>query len=467
MFKKLLNNIVFKNFSYLTISTVLSQLISLITVLKITSILNPDDYGLYTFLIAQGMLLMKIGDLGNRNIVIRTIAREPLQTNDLILNGALLRTLAIIFIFFIYIVYNHFLGSLSLENLLLIFVFTLVCCFSNLFEMVYLGTQRMFPSSIINLSYSVIWFMIVFYLPDETLDVTFIFLLYTLTNFIKAALYLAFLKYYQLLVGKVSNFMVSSKQFVAESWPYFVMILIMLPLTSFANNFLDINSTKDQIGYFNLSQRLMGPVSLIIGMMLTALFPNLSALWSNDKKRFYHYLSNGFRFFILVSMVFCFLFTLFAKEVVVLLFPAEYLPAVAVCRIQVWYIFLTSIDSLIGVILGAANKEKLILRFGIVYFLICTPALYYGSTFGALGLSYSYIIAFGACLIYVWPTFKKSLSMNIRHDNYIWLVALGLFSISYFVSADTALGYKILLSLGVLVGIMTYCSKIYKSLKYE
>src|SRR5690606_26179434 len=107
MIKKILNNVVFKNFSYLTIGTVIAQLISLVTVLKITNILNPDDYGLFTFLIAQGLLLLKIGDLGNRNIVIRTIARDPTQTNDLLVNGAILRVIALFILFVFYFIYNQ------------------------------------------------------------------------------------------------------------------------------------------------------------------------------------------------------------------------------------------------------------------------------------------------------------------------------------------------------------------------
>ena len=451
MLKRILNNIVFRNFSYLTIGMVISQLISLITILKLTTILSPGDYGLYTFLIAQGMLLTKIGDLGNSNIIIRSIARDSSRTNDLLFNGAILRTLAIIVLFLIYMGYNYFLGSLTQENLFLIFVFTLISCFSKLFELVFLGNQKMFPSSIINLGYSIIWFGIVFFLPSIGIDVIIIFLLYIIINFVKLVLYLVSLKHHKLLVGRVRNFRNSSKQIIKESWPYFVLILIMLPLTSFSNNFLDINSTKEQIGYFNLSERLIGPLSLIITMMLTAVFPNLSALWIKDKAKFHNYLSKGFRVFMLISMVFCFLFTMFAKDVVDLLFPKSYLPAVAVCQLQVWYLFLTSIDSLVGVVLGAANKEKLILRFGIMYFLVCTPALYYGSKYGALGLSFSYVVSFGVCLVYVWIIFKKSLNIKIRNDGFIWLLALSLFVISYLFSASLDLTYKLMLSI-ILIG---------------
>ena len=163
MLKRILNNIVFKNFSYLTIGTVVSQLISLFTILKITSILNPDDYGLFTFLIAQGMLLLKIGDLGNRNIVIRTIARKPEKTNDLILKGAIMRIIAVVVLSIIYLIYNYYFGNLSPEYLILIFIFSLVSCLSSLFELVFHGNQKMLPSAIINLCFNICWFVVVFF----------------------------------------------------------------------------------------------------------------------------------------------------------------------------------------------------------------------------------------------------------------------------------------------------------------
>jgi O-antigen/teichoic acid export membrane protein len=249
-----------------------------------------------------------------------------------------------------------------------------------------------------------------------------------------------------------------------ESWPYFVMILILLPLTSLANNFLDINSTTEEIGFFNLSERLLGPISLVVGMSLSAIFPNLSAMWSNNKEKFHKYLSIGFGVYMIVSMLICFIFTLFSKEIVMLLFPDSYIPAIKVCQMQVWYLFFTSVDSLIGVVLGAANREKLILRFSVVYFLICTPVLFYSSSFGALGISYGYVISYGICLIYVWLTFKKSLNIKIKYDSTIWLLAIILFIISYYLTSETSLVYKLLICVTILGLLIPYLFKIYKPL---
>jgi O-antigen/teichoic acid export membrane protein len=199
-------------------------------------------------------------------------------------------------------------------------------------------------------------------------------------------------------------------------------------------------------------------------MSLSAIFPNLSAMWSKNREKFYRYLSIGFGVYMMASMLICFIFTLFSKEIVILLFPDDYTPAIKVCQMQVWYLFFTSVDSLVGVVLGAANREKLILRFSIVYFLICTPVLFYSSKYGALGISYGYVISYGACLIYVWLTFKKSLNIKIKYDLRIWLLAISLFIISFYLTADISLIYKLIICLAVLGLLLPYSFKLYKPL---
>ncbi|MGN6637629.1 MAG: oligosaccharide flippase family protein, partial [Mucilaginibacter sp.] len=123
MLKQILQHKVFKNFSYLTIGTVLAQVISLLTILKITHILVPSEYGVFSFLMVQGTLILTLGDFGVRNIVIRTIARDPKTTNDLIVNGTILRTIALVVLVVLYIAYNYFFGHLSVFQMALIFIY--------------------------------------------------------------------------------------------------------------------------------------------------------------------------------------------------------------------------------------------------------------------------------------------------------------------------------------------------------
>jgi len=460
--KKIFTNTVFKNFSYLSIGSVLSQLISLLTIIKITQALSPNDYGIYTFLIVQGTLLLTISDLGLRNIVIRSIAREPARANDIIFNSAVLKSAAILFLSLLYILYNSLFGSLNSEQLLFVFLFSFISCFIKLFETAYLGNQKMLPPALVNLAFSIVWFAVIYLLPANLITVTFLFILFLAVNLVKAVIYYIFLKYQRLLKGEIRNFWSSSRGLLKESWPYFALILVMLPFTQFSNNFLDLNSTAIEIGYFNLSERLIGPVSFVLDFALIAIFPNLSSLWIKNEKQFNRFVSVGFKYFILLALVFCFLFTLFARDVVTSIFPASYLPAVAVCQLQIWYLFLTSIDSLIGTILGATNKEKMILKLGILRSLISTPMLYYGSTFGALGLSYGYVISFALFQIYLWYVFKKTTRIKINLSGMFWLLSIALFFVAQFAASHISFIYKLILALAVLGGAAFHISKTYR-----
>ncbi|WP_162417030.1 oligosaccharide flippase family protein [Cyclobacterium roseum] len=453
MIKKIFHNKVFKNFSYLTIGSILSQLISLLTVLKITKILHPDDYGLYTFMIAQGTLLLTVGDLGIRNIVIRTIARDPNRSKDLIYNGAILRTLALLVLGAVYLIYNHFLGNLQAEELLFVLLFALISCFGKLFETAFLGHQKMLPPSVINLSFSVLWFLWIFIIPAAIVDVPFLFYSFLFLNIIKNLVFHIILSKQGLILGKMDGFLASSYSLLRESWPYLALVLVMLPYTKFTNNFLDINSTREEIGYFNLSERLTGPISFVLDFGLVAIFPNLSALWISNKSKFKNYISVGFKYYMLFGMLLCFLFTLFAEELFGLIFPASYLPAVLVCQLQVWYLFLTSVDSLIGTVFGATNNEKKILRLGIVNSLFSTPILFFSSQYGALGLASGMIFSFAVFQFYLWHVFGKTLQFKIEDRGLMWISAAVLFGFSYFIANEIGFIYKFLV--GVLVLALT------------
>lgn len=453
MLQKLLHNKVIQNFSYLTIGSVLSQLIGLIVVLKISRIFAPEDYGIYTFIFTQSLLINTIGDLGMRNIIIRAISRDSSRTNDLIYNGLKLRFIASSVLMLFYLIYNHFLGSLNNTQILILFLFAFSGIISNLFENVFLGQQKMLTPSLFNLGFNILWVVIIFALPAVYFSVLLLLIIQLGIGIIKSGILYTIMRKRRILIGKVNSFAKSSNSLLKESWPYFSLMLVMLPTVYLANNFLDINSTKAEIGYFNLSQKLMMPVTMVTGFALSAIFPNLSAIWTKDSQRFYLLVAKGIRFMILSALLLCFLFTLFAKDIVVLLFSASYLPSVEVCQLQVWYVFLMGVNSFIGTVWGAENKEKLILKTAIINAIISTPLLFFGSKYGALGLSYGYVVSFALFEIYLWYKFQKTMPVRIEHSWLIWVIVIILFLISYLMPDNISVLLKLCISLPVIIGL--------------
>lgn len=459
LFNRLRQYEVFRNFSYLTIGGILSQAIGLITLIKLARVFSPDHYGLYTFLLVQGQIIITIGDLGFTNVVIRSIARDRLRTRELLRAALGLKLGAVILLTLVYLGYNSAWGHISVNEVILICLFAALNCMNTLFESIFVGNKKMLPISIINISTNMVWCIVVFLMPEHRVNVVFVFTLFILLNFLKAAIFYLYLKFRNFIVGPARNFLNSSKQLLKESWPFLSLSLVMLPINYFSNNFLDINSTKEELGYFNLAQKLMMPVTLVIGFALSAIFPNLSSLWTNDKEKFYHYISKGLKYFMILALVLCFLFTLVAKEVVVILFTDEYLPAIKVCQLQIWFVFLMSVNSLIGTIWASTNKEKLILKTGIINALISTPMLFYASRFGALGLSYGYIISFAIFEIYLWVTFVKSEGLPLNEGLLLWLAALALFFVSYLIPQEISIIYRLSIFLVFSVFVAIYVIK--------
>lgn len=453
---------VLKNFSYLTFGSIFSQGLGLLTVIVITRHLLPEEYGKYSFLLNQGMLLLALGDLGIRNIIIRQISRNPNKSNDLIFNGAKLRFLAAILLTILYAIYNYYLGTLNYIQVLLIGISAFSLSLWTLIEYIFIGNQRMLPVTIIKIVYSFLWFGIILILPVKFFEINLLFSLFIITNIIKAIIFYIILKRKKLLMGKVENFYISSKNLLKESWPYFSLMLIMIPITHFSNIYLEVNSTMEEVGFFNLGQKLMAPVDIIIGYALIAVFPNIASLWTKDRKKFNLLISKNFSSFFTFALVLTFLCSFFAKEIVTILFSEAYLNAVKVTQLQVWYTFLMGINRLISVILGAADKERVMFKLGILNALVSLPMLYYGSKYGAIGLSYAYVISFALFEIYLWYYFKNLFQLKIQKDKLMWFLALILFLISYYIPQETLLIERIAIALFINIIIVLYVYKNYR-----
>lgn len=465
IFNKIKSNNIAKNFSYLTIGNFIAQLLNLIVLIKITRIITTDEYGVFTFLIVQGQLLASISDLGTRNIIVRTIARDKSQTKDLFINGVFLRILIVIILGAIYFKYNSSLGNLSFKDVLLIAIYSLSFSIGYLMESIFYGREKMLTPSLLNIFIYIFWFVIIMLLPYNWLNASLIFSLFILSNVIKPFVLLFFIRHYKFLEGKREEFFFSTKKILKESWPYFSTLILLLPINYLSNNFLDINSTNTEVGYFNLSQKITGPFAMVIGYGLGALFPNISVLWVQDQMKFKKILVNSLNIFIIFSAVVCFFFTLFAEEIITTLFTTKYIEAVEVSQLQIWFVLLMGINSAIGTLWGAANKQKLLFKATLINALISTPMLYYGSTFGALGLAYSYLISFFIFSFYLWHVFKKSFKIQIQNELIILIIIILLFISSMYILLKITFIIKLLILLGsVIFSALFFYKKYYKNL---
>lgn len=467
--KIILSNKVFRNFSYLTIGSILGQLLSLYSIYYITNLITPEFYGIYAFLISQGILLFRVSSFGNNNIVIRKIARDKDSAKNVAFSTLVFRILFILISSLLYILYNHYFGQLDRLQLILIVLYAVANSLCYLIEWVFTGLQNMKTIAVVNFATNLIWLILVLFFINENSEPNEIFVFYVLSFFIKALFYIIMLYVKKIFLGQhIRDVRSTGLNLNKESWPYFAMLLLLIPISNLDNNFLDLNSTEVELGYYNLAKRLIGPFSLLNTMLITAIFPNISSMWVDDRNKFSKVLSNGFPLFILLFGSICFGFCLFCNEVVDLLFKKEYKPAVIVCQIQIWYFLFFSIDFLMGTFLGASNKEKLILKFAIIYSIICTPSMFLGSYYGATGISLALLISFMLSMLFSWFMFKNVINLKMRTSQYTFFVIFILMALSYLITQIYVLNflYKLLVLVIVLFCISAYVIKQFKKLSF-
>jgi len=451
--KYFLTHPVFKNFSYLAIGNILSQLLGVVVIYKLTRIFAPNDYGIFTFMVVQGQLIMTLGDLGIRNIIIRTISRKPNQTNQLFQTGLILKVFSILIFSFAYFFYNHFWGTLSLYQVILVCFFGLISSSSNLLESLFFGLQKMLLPSVTNMIYNSVWLIIVLFWTIDNPSINQLFNVFIFVSFLKTILLLIFLirkNHLEFHFYKFNKLPLYST--IKESLPYYFLALMMLPISYLSNNFLVLNSNSTELGYFNLSNKILAPVAMVFTYSFSAIFPNLSNLWSIDKNKFLKIISSGIYIFIIGASFFVMLFSFLLKDLIQTFFSIEYYPSIPIFQIQIWYVLLMGVNSLIGTIWGASNNEKLLLKASLINFLISTPALWFGSKYGAFGLSLGYLISFTFFEIYLFNHFLKSMRIKAKNMNIPWLFTIAIFTITW-LSKDTSffLRFIIIISISILI----------------
>lgn len=457
MFGTILKSVEFKNFSYITISNFISQIIGLLVVIKIANIFLPSDYGVFTFMLAQCQMIMSISDLGIRNILIRKIARKPELGKKLVIVGFILKFLAIIITCILYYLYNELIGNLNPTHLLLIFLLAFLNCLNNLFESIFWGYQDMIYTSCLNIFWSLTWFFVVNFSSQSAINITYLFKVLIIITSIKVLLYTIVISYQNRITNRL-NFKITkySKNLLSESWPYLSLTLLLLPITYFSNNFLDINSSNEQLGYFNLVNKLMIPFLVIVNIGLTSLFPNLSVLFIKENLIFKYKIKKNLIIFFLLMLTIVVIFTNFSFELVHLFFNPKYSSILKIAQLQVWYVFFMAINTFIGTVWGAANMEKLIFKTAFINMIIATPLLYMGSFYGAIGLSCAYVISFAIFEIYLWNKFLKSFKIHIPNEFTMWISAILLFVMCYFYISNLSLYLRCIFTLMFLVVIILY-----------
>ncbi len=410
-------NKIIKNFSVLTGTNLLIQILSILSSIRVARQLQPEGYGLFNLVNLQVTIFSIFAAYGLRIVVIRHIARNKQDAGKIFTISNQIRLITTSIALLLAFGYSQLHNKQSLPPTL-VFALLLLIVFQSFWDSidsVSFGFEKMQTSGIVNLIMTIVWIAEIYLIPNHLFKVSTLLLAYVINQGTKTIIYYIWLRR-KILFSIPSQPIIGFEEhraIIRQSNFYFILAIFSSIQSQIPILLLQFNSSVDQIGLFNLGNRILSPLQMMLSMLLTALFPMLSRLAVDNNLLFAERVKSLLNIIVLTGIWGSLCFSLFSEDIVKLLYGDAYITTANVILVQCWFTVLFAIFCTIGTILSALDKQKLLATLSIFYGVIAAPIFYFGTKYGAIGLAWSFVIAAFLNMTYHWVIFRNLLEKHI------------------------------------------------------
>ena len=459
------NNII-KNFSVLTGTNLLIQVFSILSSIRVARQLQPVGYGLFNLVNLQASIFTIISVYGLRIVVIRHIARNKQDAKKMFIVANQIRLVTTSIALILAACYSQINSKQSLPPVLLgaLLLLILFQSFWDAIESIAFGFEKMQTSGIVNLILTIFWIVEIYLIPNHLFTVRNVMYAYVINQGIRTVIYYIWLRRKILAISPtpIIRSLEEHKILIRQSNFYFILAVFSSVQSQVPILLLQFNSSIEQIGLFNLGNRILSPLQMMLSMLLTALFPMLARLAVENKPLFAERVKSLLNIIILTGIWGSLCFALFSFDIVRLLYGKAYVTSANVILIQCWFTVLFAIFCTIGTVLSALDKQVLLAKLSIFYGVLAAPFFYFGTKYGATGLAWAFVIAGFVNMSYHWIIFRKLLEnrISIIYSFTIFILIGVLSYLTYTYKIEYSLGFRLVIGLMLSAALFGYMYKV-------
>lgn len=206
----------------------------------------------------------------------------------------------------------------------------------------------------------------------------------------------------------LSKFIVPKVSFDKERIRFFLREAYVIGLAAF---FIEISFRMDtffltargydEVAFFGVPLRIVSRLMILSVVITESTLPVFSRLAKISHKETLDFLSQSFKYIIIILLPVCVLFTFFPEEIITLIFSDKFVQSVPSMRIMIWVFLFFSVIMYMGNVLIAINRQNItvgIMLFGILINLAADIYLIplYGHVGASIGKFFSFgVMAFG------------------------------------------------------------------------
>lgn len=351
-----------KNTGVFFIAQVITYIIAFIYTINMARYLGAEGFGILTFGLSFVLILGISADLGLSSLIVREVSRNKSLTSKYAGNALIIKFfLSIVSVLSMVLVINiqdH--SPLISQVVYILALWVVINSFSQLFYAIFQAHEHMEYQSVSSILNSIIILLGVIYGTIQGFDVLWFAITYLVASLI--VLIYCFAIYWAKFKPLKFELNISFwKSCILAALPLSIASIFSIIAFRVDAVLLSLLQDATVVGWYGASYKIIESLMFIPMVYTAAIFPVVSSFHSLKKSLDILY-QKSVKYSIMLGLPIAAITTIFAQEIIDLLFGSSYYPAVVALQILIWTIPFLFLTYLFGTILISIDKQNLILK---------------------------------------------------------------------------------------------------------
>lgn len=351
----------FKNFFYISIGNITSQILNFAITVYIANIFGPDQFGIISFVNIVVMYFFYLASFGLYGLGVIEASNNKKSLKKTVDTIVSLRIILSLIVFILLLIVTFFIQKDKIFKIMLLINGLTILGSSFYIDWVFNGIQEMKYTSISVIIKNLVYCLLIgaiivtnisksiYIVPISLVIATFASSGYLLVTYIK--------RYKQGF-----DFTVDTKKYkilMSNSWPFFFNGIFALVNLNMDTLMLGVLKTNYDVGLYNSVYRIASAIILVISFFFTPVYPMLISNFNEGKYEILSLIINKLRkLMITISVPIGIGAFILRKEVMATLYKNDYAKATVTFTILMLYISILSIREIYGYELNAWGQQK-------------------------------------------------------------------------------------------------------------
>ena len=406
---------IYRNLLFLSGGEIISKILQFILMVYAARLLDQASFGKFSFALSLSFIAIITADLGINQLLIREIARDKNNANKYFINAFVVK---LIFALITYIFIILLLNGLNYPKdtryvVYLIWIFTIISTFTDLFYSIFRAFERMFYDSLIKTLRMLILTSIGLYVLFKgygVLTFSFVFIVVE-ALMVSVACIIAQKSFIKVKLDLSFKFM---KDIVKTAFPLGIAFFFSSIYFYIDSIMLSKMKGDVQVAIYSVAYNLALAILFIPAVYTNAIYPVMSRYYKTSKEDLIYLYKKSFKYLYILGLPISAGLYILASRIIVFFYGKEYVGSVIALQIISWFLFIKFLNYLMAYALSSVDRQNsrmigqgLTAVFNVVLNLILIPKL--GYIGAAVSTFFTEIFLF---LLYYWYVSKSLHSFN-------------------------------------------------------